>query len=117
MRDAGTVTRSHWWPRGRTIPALTYAMLGLAGAILITNGYLAYRHMSSTAEADRWENHTYVVMETITGLLFDLADMQGYERGFVMTGEKREREQYEKAADSAQQSLESLKSLTLDNRP
>ena len=90
-------------------------MLALAGLILVGIGCLTYTRMSSTAEADRRENDTYVVMEMTTRLLGDLADMQAHERGYLITGKERYREYYQKAFTNACDSLHSLKTLTQDN--
>src|SRR4051794_10510376 len=108
---------NRWWPRAKSPPSLIYLLLGLAVAILVLVEGLALWNLTSTIHADRLENHTYVVMDSTTHLLFDLAEMQSHERGFLITGREHYRDRYHQAYTNATQTLASLKNLSRNDQP
>ena len=91
------------------------AGLTLTVAMLAAVGLLSYRNMTSATEADRWETHTYQVVDKLGDLLTALADTESGQRGFIITGTKSYHDQYEEALGRVDQQLNSLRRQTADN--
>jgi len=91
------------------------AALALVLAILVSVGWLAYRDMTATAEADRWVNHTHLVIEEIDGLLSSLNTAETGERGFIITGDQKYLNPYNASLSEIEAHLASLRTLTADN--
>ena len=89
--------------------------LALSLVILAAVGGLCARDLLAVAEADRWQTHSYVVIEQLDRLLSALKDAETGQRGYLLTGEEKYLEPYQAALDEAQTNLANLKQLTLDN--
>ena len=94
---------------------LLNAGLVVALAILAMAGWQSVRHMRGVEEAERWETHTYLVIQEWDRLLSALKDAETGQRGYLITGEEKYLEPYQAALGLEQTNLASLKQLTQDN--
>jgi PAS domain S-box-containing protein len=90
-------------------------LLALALTILAGITWLAGRQIAATVESDRWESHTYVVIQKLDRLLSALTDAETGQRGFLITGQAEYLEPYHAALGQIEQNLDLLKALTKDN--
>ena len=89
--------------------------LALAVVILAGIGWRWHRDRSAAAESDRWQTHTYIVIQQLDQLLSDLTDAETGQRGFLITGARNYLGPYQEALVRVDQKLASLRSLTRDN--
>ena len=82
-------------------------LVGLAGVSLFTTKQLE--------DADRWNRHTYEVLDTSGALLNAMVDMETGVRGFVVSGQTAFLEPWEKGKTSFEQAWGKTKALTSDN--
>ena len=95
--------------------AMVNLALALAVVILAGIGWRWHRDRSAAAESDRWQTHSYIVIQQLDQLLSDLTDAETGERGFVITGARNYLGPYQEALVRVDQKLASLRSLTRDN--
>ncbi len=88
---------------------------GLALSILITIGVFSYHSTTRLIDSSDWVTHTHSVLNQLGGLLSSLKDAEAGQRGFVLTGEQRYLEPYQGAGQAAEQTLQELRRLTVDN--
>jgi methyl-accepting chemotaxis protein len=91
------------------------AGFGLALAILVVIGILAYTNTSSMVRAADWRTHTYVVLSRLDLLLSEVKDAETGQRGFVLTGDEAYLEPYNVATRTLDSTFAELRSLTNDN--
>ena len=89
--------------------------LALVLAILLSVGWLAYRNMTASTEADRRQTQTYVVIDEMQDLLSSLKDAETGQRGYVITGDPKYLEPYRASLSEIGTHLAALRSLTADN--
>ncbi len=87
----------------------------LAVAILVTLGALSYRFLKSAKHYDKWEEHTYSVMQNFDGVLADIKDAETGQRGYLITGNEKYLEPYRRSTQHIPAQLEALRQLTRDN--
>jgi PAS domain S-box-containing protein len=107
----GQETPPHWSRQG----LLLNAGLVVSLAILAAAGLQSVRNIRAVAESDKWERHSYVVIQGLDKLLSALKDTETGQRGYLLTGEEKYLEPYLAGLDLAQTNLVSLKQLTRDN--
>jgi len=101
----------------QTLTRKTYLNVAFAVALAIfaSIGWLVYLNLDSSRESDRWENHTYVVVNELDALLLALVDAETGQRGFLITGNNAYLEPYNKALGRISGQQLSLINLTKDN--
>ncbi len=95
--------------------AIVTGAVAIAVAILAGIGWQWFRDNAAVTQADRWEDHTFVVIQRLEELLSDLTGAETGERGFVITGAPAYLEPYQHALGSLEGELAALRSLTRDN--
>jgi methyl-accepting chemotaxis protein len=99
------------WSIGKKIGA----GFALALVILMIIGISSYSTLNSLINADKWQNHTYDVMNKIAEAFSELQDMETGQRGFVITGEDSYLEPYDNAKIKIGPCIKALEQLTVDN--
>ena len=87
----------------------------LSIAILTALGGLSFRYMAAEAEADRWFNHTHVVIGDLDRFVSAMKDVETGQRGFVITGDEKFLGPYKAALGDVESRMAELKRLTADN--
>ena len=88
---------------------------GLALVILIVLGLISYRNTTGTIKAIELKVHSYQVLENLEGVLSALKDAETGQRGYIIVGEDRYLEPYQVGATVVNQTIQSLRRLTVDN--
>jgi methyl-accepting chemotaxis protein len=90
---------------------------GFAIALVIMTliGILTFRNTVKLIEANRWVNHTHIVLEKLETLLSLMIDEETAERGFLLTGQKEYLKPYEDALHEVERIQTYLKKKTEDN--
>ncbi|MDR3404915.1 MAG: CHASE3 domain-containing protein [Chthoniobacter sp.] len=91
------------------------AGFGLALAILMAIGFVAYQSSVKQTDTAEWVDHTHLVLQNLEGVLSTMKDAETGQRGFVLAGEERYLEPYLSAQAAIGQKLKSLRELTKDN--
>jgi PAS domain S-box-containing protein len=91
-------------------------LFALGLAIILGVGILSYQSVGQMREADKWVAHTHQVLEESEKVLSVLKDAETGQRGFILTDEERYLEPYNAAAGEIKKDLDTLASLTQDNR-
>jgi CheY-like chemotaxis protein/CHASE3 domain sensor protein len=84
-------------------------------AMLLTLGIGSYRHTSSLREDFNWLQHTHRVLEQNDELAAQLHQAQSLSRGYALSPTPELRQQYDSMARAVWQSLQTLRTLTVDN--
>lgn len=92
-----------------------YSAFGLVVGVLVILGVLFYSFFTSVTEANKWNIHTWQVIDETRGLTESLINMETGLRGYAIVGDEAMLEPYEKGADDFKQHLAKAKSLTSDN--
>ncbi len=88
---------------------------GAVIAVLVGIGATGLYTGARLAEADRWNTHTYEVLEQAQQMLANMVNMQTGSRGYLLTGEDRFLEPWRIGKDGFQQTWKHAKELTADN--
>jgi len=88
--------------------ALALLLAGLTGAFL-------YTHLTSETSARSWVSHTQRVIETNQALFASMRDADAAERGFVIDGDARFLDTYDKARRRIEGAQTLLATLVADN--
>lgn len=91
------------------------ASSALIALVLLGVGWLIYRSIAGLITDTASVTHTHIVIETLSETLSLLKDVQGSQRGFVITGQEKYLDSYRAALPLIDQDLEKLKLLTADN--
>ncbi len=91
------------------------AGFGLALAILLAIGIVAYQSSVKQTDTAGWVDHTHLVLQNLEGVLSGMKDAETGQRGFVITGEERYLEPYSGAQAAVGQRVKTLRELTSDN--
>ena len=89
---------------------------GLAVAMLLLVGGVAYRNTDALIDNDHRVTHTHQVLENIAHVLSLMKDAETGQRGYVLTGVDSYLEPYEAAVGSIAKTLGDLRALTADNQ-
>ncbi|HTQ96752.1 MAG TPA: CHASE3 domain-containing protein, partial [Candidatus Acidoferrum sp.] len=88
---------------------------GMASILLVVIGSLSYvsvmRFRSSAAEVD----HTNQVLNSLSGLITDLAVAESSQRGFLIAANEEQQKEYDAAAERIVSELKHIRELTTDN--
>jgi PAS domain S-box-containing protein len=107
----GRETPTHWFRQGWLINAGLVVTL----VILATAGLQSVRNIRAVAESDKWERHSYVVIQGLDQLLSAFKDTETGQRCYLLTGDEKYLEPYLTGLHLVQTNLVSLKQLTRDN--
>jgi CHASE3 domain sensor protein len=99
------------WTFGRKLAA------GFAVALLtvLVIGISGHRATSDLIENERWVTHTHAVTRTLEATMAAMGDLEGGQRGFLLTGDESFLEPYTRGLTAVDTSLAETKRLTLDN--
>jgi len=87
----------------------------LAVVVMAVIGISSYSAINRLIDSDNWRKHTYEVINELTNVLSLLEDAEIGQRGFVITGEDRYLEPYNKATPQIDSCIKNLQRLTVDN--
>lgn len=87
----------------------------LALVIIMALGALSYSFWNLDGHYDKWEEHAYLVMQNISGVLSDMKDAETGQRGYLITGNVKYLEPYRTGMQHIRAQLEVLRQLTKDN--
>jgi len=90
---------------------IIYGGFALAMTILVSLGWMNYRHMTATAKLEQWEHHSYAVSRGFNDLLLAVEELENGERGFIITGKEQFLGPYREAVGRMDQILTRLKLL------
>ncbi|NJK76559.1 MAG: PAS domain S-box protein [Microcoleus sp. SU_5_6] len=93
------------------------AGIGLALTLLIANAAISYHHTQKILENERWVSHTHRVLTALEATLSTLKDAETGQRGYLLTGEERYLEPYQRAIASINEQFANLQQLTTNNYP
>ncbi len=96
---------------------LKLAATGFVAALLALLGvsWFGYLNTRRLVEATRWHEHTESVIGEIHALHALLADAEAGQRGFIITGDERFLESYDRAMDQTPSRLEKVRALIFEN--
>jgi PAS domain S-box-containing protein len=86
--------------------------------VLLVLGVVAwasYRSVTATLDSTRWVAHTREVLETLDGLVAQVARAEAAYRDFLASGDDRSLQSLDSAFQAVPSSLERLRALTADN--
>lgn len=88
---------------------------GLALAIFVIVGVVAYGATTQLVEASEWRKHTYEVLAQLAELDSQLHETEAGQRSYLLTSDADYLERYRNAAGAIDSSLHKLRELTRDN--
>jgi PAS domain S-box-containing protein len=88
---------------------------GSVGLLIVLVALLSFWLFRQSEDADRWQRHTFRVLEKSNGLLSSLKDTEAGQRGYLLTGDKGFLAPYLEVRDSIPSQLAELRRLTQDN--
>ncbi|NMG22461.1 response regulator [Brasilonema bromeliae] len=91
------------------------ASVGFGLMMLAAIGVVSYQATNNLIETSGWQTHTYQVLGDLNNLRSQLKDTEGAQRRYLLTGEKSELQSYNSAIPAVEESLKSLRRLTVDN--
>src|SRR5262249_24342857 len=95
----------------------TRILAGYGAALLVMGGVgiVSYRATGELVDADEWVAHTHQIKEALASTLASLIDAETGERGFLLAGEQRFLEPYNRALKATDTHLADIRVLTADN--
>jgi PAS domain S-box-containing protein len=84
--------------------------------LLIITGFYSYYTNNKYKNASNWVNHTELVMSEAEGIVMSIQNIESAQRGFVITGDLKFLDNYNKEIRNIYKTYASLKSLTTDNQ-
>ncbi|NMG08630.1 response regulator [Brasilonema sp. UFV-L1] len=91
------------------------AGVGFGLMMLAAIGVISYQTTNNLIETSGWQTHTYQVLGDLNNLRSQLKEAEKAQRSYLLTEEKSEVQSYNSAISSVEQSLKSLRRLTVDN--
>ena len=88
---------------------------GLALAIFVIVGLVAYRATTELAESSEWRKHTYEVLAELAELNGLLREAESGQRSYLLTGDTDYLDMYRNASGATDGVLHKLRTLTADN--
>jgi len=95
--------------------SLTTLGLLMGLGIVAAMAAIAYRHLSSLDEMERWVSHTHDVLESSQAIVIAVGDMARARRAFAVTRDEAELGPYHSALARVNASQQALRRLTSDN--
>jgi len=94
---------------------LTKILIVLVLAGMIGMVWLSYRNLKATSASERWETHTWVVIQKLGNFISTLKDAETGQRGFIITGNRAYLAPYDASLAATSAQLAELRQLTADN--
>jgi CHASE3 domain sensor protein len=91
------------------------AIAACALVILISIGMLSYRSTVREGEDRGWVTHTHLVIEKLQTVLIDINRAETGRRGYLLTGQDVDLEQYKAGMNQVRQDIGEVRDLTSDN--
>jgi methyl-accepting chemotaxis protein len=88
---------------------------GLALAILVIVGSVAYRSIEKLADTAEWVDHTQQVLVSLESVLSTMKDAETGQRGYVLTGDENYLEPFRSAQSTIAGEIKKVRTLTKDN--
>jgi PAS domain S-box-containing protein len=88
---------------------------GSAGFLIVLVALLSFWLFRQSEDADRWQEHTLLVLNKANLLLSSLKDTEAGQRGYLLTGDKAFLEPYLAVRDGIPSQVAELRRLTQDN--
>jgi methyl-accepting chemotaxis protein len=88
---------------------------GVAVVFMAIMGAAAYQSTEHLVTANRWVEHTFLVIDRAEGIHIDLVEIESASRGYVMTGDARFLESSEAVKTRLAENRKQLRTLTADN--
>ena len=88
---------------------------GSAGFLIVLVALLSFWLFRQSEDADRWQEHTLLVLDKANLLLSSLKDTEAGQRGYLLTGDKAFLEPYLAVRDGIPSQVAELRRLTQDN--
>ncbi|EQD29442.1 methyl-accepting chemotaxis protein, partial [mine drainage metagenome] len=88
---------------------------GSAGLLIVLVALLSFWLFRQSEDADRWQRHTFLVLDKANGLLSSLKDTEAGQRGYLLTGDKAFLAPYLEVRDRIPSQLAELRRLAQDN--
>jgi methyl-accepting chemotaxis protein len=88
---------------------------GLALAVFVIVGFVAYRSTQELLVAAGMREHTYIVLSNLADGLSAMKDVETGQRGYVLVGETSYLEPYQAGLKEVDQSFGEVRKLTTDN--
>src|SRR6201987_5651125 len=82
--------------------------------LLLGVGAVAFWSLAKLTDTSQWVTHTHEVLEKLEGVLSLAKDVETGQRGYLLTGEDKFLEPYEKALEPLEASKKLLRKLTED---
>src|SRR5580704_1145489 len=83
--------------------------------LIIASALVGYRNIRQLNEDQYWVVHTHVVLDSLDDLLSTIKDAETGQRGFIITGDERYLEPYQKAVATIDPKLQAFDDLTKTN--
>ncbi|HCE91731.1 MAG TPA: chemotaxis protein, partial [Acidovorax sp.] len=83
--------------------------------VFLLVGAVVLYSVAQLAEANRWNNHTFKVLDAADGMLGSMVNMETGARGFLMAGEDRFLEPWNQGMSAFEKDWSEAKKLTADN--
>ncbi len=99
----------------RTISRLTQIMFGAAILVLVVNAFVLYRNTRDLADSSRWVKHSQDVLLGQQRFLTTLAETEGMQRTYLLSGEAQYLAGYAGAKGRVAKRLDELAVLVGDN--
>ncbi len=88
---------------------------GSAGLLIVLVALLSFWLFRQSEDADRWQRHTFLVLDKANVLLSSLKDTEAGQRGYLLTGDKAFLAPYLAVRDRIPSQLAELRRLAQDN--
>jgi methyl-accepting chemotaxis protein len=98
-----------------TIAKKISGVVAVGLVFLLFTGILSYTNTRKLVTTAGWVTHTHQVLEAKEEILSLLKDAESGQRGYLVTGEQRYLEPYNRAKDSINASIQKIRQLTIDN--
>jgi signal transduction histidine kinase/DNA-binding response OmpR family regulator/CHASE3 domain sensor protein len=88
---------------------------GISLFLLIVSSIASFLSIRNLLESQQWVNHTNAVITRLGNVVSVLKDGETGQRGFLLTGQAEFLEPYNGASEKANQLMDEVKEMTLDN--
>lgn len=95
---------------------LLLATMVLLGVILAGSGWLARQATSEQRQAQRWQEHTFTVIDSLADIRVAVLSIQRGERGFLLTGDASYLEPFTAGTQMLARKVPHVRELLRDNR-
>jgi methyl-accepting chemotaxis protein len=87
----------------------------LVSAILLIIGTVSFRSINKLIDTADWVTHTHKVLENLGGVVQNMVNAETGQRGFAITNDQKYLEPWQYGAVLAEQDVQNVRTLTVDN--